>query len=94
MNNAPRSGRPPIRVTASLDSGDVVVRVWDAGDGVPEEFEGRLFTAFSRVDPGAGEGTGLGLSIIKGLAEVNGGDVLYERSEAEGVCFGVRLQSA
>ena len=93
LTNAARYGRAPIRITAEIEDDEVVVRVWDAGDGVPAEFEERLFTAFSRVNPAMGEGTGLGLSIIKGLAEANGGDVLYERPP-DGVCFGVRLPTA
>ena len=95
LSNAARYGRAPIRVTSGVEDGHVVIRVCDAGDGVPENFVDRLFTAFSRVDPGTGEGTGLGLSIIKGLAEANGGDVLYERfPDGGGVCFGVRLPMA
>jgi PAS domain S-box-containing protein len=92
LTNAGRYGRPPVRVTAEIEpaGGGVHVRVCDAGDGVPEEFESRLFTTFARADPASGQGTGLGLSIIRGLALANGGDVTYERS-AEGCCFGVRL---
>ena len=91
LTNAARYGRPPIRITDATEDGHVVLRVCDAGDGVPADFEPRLFTAFARVEPATGEGTGLGLSIIKGLAEANRGDVLYERLPAGGVCFGVRL---
>ena len=90
LSNAERYGRPPIRVLAAREGDTVVVRVCDAGDGVPEEFEDRLFGAFAQVEPGVGEGTGLGLSIIRGLAEANAGSVLYERSD-DGACFGVRL---
>lgn len=92
LTNAARYGRAPIRATASTEGGgQVVIRICDAGDGVPVDFEGRLFSAFARVDPATGDGTGLGLSIIKGLAEANGGSVLYERLPDGGVCFGVRL---
>ena len=96
LSNAARYGQAPIRVTGDAADGDgrVVIRVCDAGDGVPEEFVDRLFTAFARADPASGDGTGLGLSIIKGLAEANGGDVLYERLPGGGVCFGVRLPTA
>ena len=96
LSNAARYGRAPIRVTGADEEGShVVVRVCDAGAGVPEDFVDRLFTAFARVEPASGEGTGLGLSIIKGLAEANGGAVLYERlPDGAGVCFGVRLPTA
>ena len=97
LTNAARYGEAPIRVTgeAEVDGSRVVIRVCDAGAGVPEDFVDRLFTAFARVDPATGDGTGLGLSIIKGLAEANGGDVLYERlADGSGVCFGVRLPTA
>lgn len=95
LSNAARYGVAPIRVTAAVEDGVVVVRVCDAGDGVPEAFEDRLFTAFARADPSAGDGIGLGLSIIKGLAEANHGSVLYERApDGSGVCFGIRLPLA
>ena len=90
--NAGRYGRPPVRVTADgeADGSAVVVRVWDAGDGVPDGFVPRLFTPFARADPSRRDGTGLGLSIVRGLAEANGGEVSYERIEGSSA-FGVRL---
>ena len=96
LSNAGRYGVAPIRVTATAvdDGGAVEIRVCDAGDGVPEDFEIRLFTAFARVDAASGQGTGLGLSIIRGLAEANGGHAFYERLDGGGVCFGVRLPAA
>lgn len=46
--------------------------VWDNGNGVAEEYLGKVFNIFSKLDP---MGSGLGLSIVKGFFEDLGGRV-------------------
>jgi signal transduction histidine kinase len=53
--------------------------VEDAGDGVPEPLQARLFERFERGT--AGEGTGLGLAIAKAYAVAHGGDLRLVPSE-------------
>jgi PAS domain S-box-containing protein len=95
VSNALKYGEPPIRVEARGDGDWVAIRVRDEGQGVPPEFEARLFEEFAQA-PSAhgGSGTGLGLSIVRGLAVAQGGDAWYERNEPHGSCFAVRLPAA
>jgi len=88
--NAGRYGAPPVTVSAVAGPRGVRIRVCDAGSGVPEELQARLFTSFVGANPSVRESTGLGLSIVKGLALANGGDVFYEKADT-GCCFGITL---
>lgn len=70
-----------------------VVQVCDAGPGVPEAFQERIFEPFYRL-PGASErdgGVGLGLSLVKSIALRHGGSVRCSNQAAGGACFEVRL---
>ena len=63
-----------ITVSAAPEAEGVVVRVVDAGPGVPAELAERIFERFVR---GTG-GTGLGLPIVRGLITAQGGRVWLE----------------
>jgi two-component system sensor histidine kinase KdpD len=85
----------------------IVVRVWresetlrfsvqDAGASIlPEERE-RIFEPFvrGRPRPPGVAGTGLGLSIARRLAEVQGGDLVYEPLDGGGNRFVLSLPAA
>lgn len=90
LDNAFRYGAPPYEVEAVELDDQVVVRVRDHGDGLPEEFVARAFQKFSQAKRAMGgdrKGTGLGLSIVKGLAEAGGGRAWYEPNQPKGSCF-------
>lgn len=63
--------------------GSVVVTVTDDGPGIPAEFQGRIFSRFTRADAAraraegsTGEGSsGLGLSIVESIVKAQGGTV-------------------
>ncbi|MHC6594440.1 sensor histidine kinase [Arthrobacter sp. C152] len=63
--------------------GSVVVTVTDDGPGIPAEFQGRIFSRFTRADAArsgadgpSGEGSsGLGLSIVESIVRAHGGTV-------------------
>jgi len=96
VQNALKYGQPPVRIDASRVGDVVEVRVLDHGPGVPSEFVSSLFAKFTRADTAstrAEKGTGLGLSIVRGLAEANGGEALYEPNAPNGACFIVRLRA-
>ena len=81
----------PVRVTATAESGWVVVAVADEGLGLPPEAQARLFEKFYRVDNSDRreiKGTGLGLAIVKQIVEAHGGLV---RAESPGLGQGSRL---
>jgi signal transduction histidine kinase len=97
LANAKTYGRAPISVEIGREDSSVVVRVRDAGSGVPADFVGNLFEKFARLDKKKSKavgGTGLGLSIVRGLATNNGGDAWYEPNEPAGSVFCVRLPLA
>ncbi len=85
--NAVRHGAGPIRVeTAGLGS-RAVLRVRDAGPGVPPESEDRIFEPYwtAAKSPGHTESMGLGLSLSRKLARRMGGDLVYRRENDETV---------
>jgi signal transduction histidine kinase len=98
--NALKYGAPPYTVTAGLegDPAAVVIRVIDAGDGVPAEFVPRLFGRFARSEAVRNrvrvQGTGLGLSIVAGLLQANDGEAWYEPGEPGGSRFCLRVPAA
>lgn len=79
--------RPWIHVTAQRPKdGWVTVRVDDAGIGIPEGQEEKVFEEFHRV-PGhahAFAGTGLGLSICRRMIERHGGQIHAEARQGGG----------
>jgi len=74
--NAMRYGEPPIRIVAYQRDRHLRVAVEDAGPGVPEELEGRIFERFARG--GGKTGHGLGLAIARAYAQAHGGDLVYD----------------
>jgi PAS domain S-box-containing protein len=92
LANAATYGAPPISVEVAGDDGDPVIRVIDAGAGVPEDLVRRLFTPFTRGPGKPDRGTGLGLFIVRELARGMGGDAWYERQGGR-TAFAVRLPS-
>lgn len=92
--NAIRYGRPPVLLESDRDGDEVVIRVRDHGDGVPEDFVPELFERFTQASTGTtrrATGLGLGLHLVKVYSEANGGRVRYEDNEPTGACFVVTL---
>jgi PAS domain S-box-containing protein len=85
----------PIGVCWGVEGGAVVVRVQDAGCGIPNESQDQLFTRFGRISGSrirAGHvGTGLGLHLGRRFARVMGGELSLERSGPTGSVFQLQL---
>jgi two-component system sensor histidine kinase KdpD len=81
----------PIRLDAELREKQVVVRVTDAGPGIPAADRERIFEPFSR---GRSGGSGLGLAIVRGFTEVNGGRAWVEAGPGRGTTIAVSLPAA
>src|SRR5687767_2451121 len=76
LDNAFRHGKPPVVVTITKQDRRVHLQVRDAGPGLPQASEERIFERFYRADPArSGEGTGLGLSIARAIIEAHGGTI-------------------
>ncbi len=90
LENALRYSPPgaDVRISASTESGEVVLGVRDEGPGIGSDDLTRVFEPFERLAPGeARQGAGLGLAIARGFAEVNGGRIWAESRSGEGATF-------
>jgi PAS domain S-box-containing protein len=86
--NAVAHGQGPVWISAR-EAGDAIeLVVSDAGEGVPEELQERLFERFATRGR---QGTGLGLHIVRELARAQGGDATYVAGDN---AFVVRLPRA
>ncbi|GAC1432248.1 MAG: hypothetical protein NVS4B1_22020 [Ktedonobacteraceae bacterium] len=87
----------PIEISAVAQNGEILVRVADHGEGIPEEYIERIFDKFYRVS-GAKQrgtmGTGLGLAVCRGLIEAHGGHIWAENREGGGSIFQFTLPLA
>ena len=94
ISNAVKYADPakPIEVSVKRLGGEVILRVSDAGTGIPEKDLPHVFERFYRSETSrSGEGTGLGLAIVKETVETLGGRVEVESVVGEGSTFTVTL---
>ncbi len=76
------------------DGQTLIVRVKDAGPGIPPTHRQMIFNKFHRVDASLTtrrQGSGLGLSIARQLAEGLGGTLSFCPGEKGGSCFELNL---
>jgi signal transduction histidine kinase len=84
------------RVNLAAEGGEAVVRIVDAGPGVPQAELERVFEPFYRTEPSRNRdtgGIGLGLAVARSVARAHGGDVIL-RSGVSGLTAEVRLPLA
>ncbi|MGE5626453.1 MAG: ATP-binding protein [Bacillota bacterium] len=87
VSNAVRYGKRAILEVQDLGTA-VVVRVRDAGPGIPPEELEKVFEPYYRLDTArsqSGGGTGLGLSIARNIAELHGGTLVLQNHPAGGL---------
>lgn len=83
-----------IAINASVHGNIVRIEVIDHGQGIPEEFHGKIFEKFSQADSSDSRsvgGTGLGLAIAKELVQQMGGTIGFSSSLNVGSCFYLEL---
>ena len=80
-----------VHVRGERDDGAVVVRVRDAGSGLPEGAQVRLFQRFYRGENAMRNGAGLGLAIAQAIAQAHGGNITARNFDGGGAEFAVRL---
>jgi two-component system sensor histidine kinase KdpD len=79
----------PVTVRVNATRKEVLIRVVDRGQGVPEGQRERIFDPFHRLDSSGG--AGLGLAIARGFAEANGGRLWVESRSGQGASFALAL---
>ncbi len=86
----PRGGRVDVAV-ARDDDGAALLRVDDAGPGIPADERERVFDRFFRRAGADEEGSGLGLAIVRSVAERHGAALSLDASPAGGLRATVRF---
>ena len=82
-------------VVAIKKSGDhVLFSVQDSGQGIPQQYQNKIFNRYFRVPGSKKEGTGLGLAISKEFIESQGGSIAVESELATGSTFTIALKKA
>ncbi len=83
---------PQVHLGVGEDGEMLLARVEDNGSGVPEAIRSMLFEPF--VSSGKANGIGLGLTLAHRIAQEHGGEVILERSTADGSVFVLRMSKA
>lgn len=100
LNNASKysAAGTPIRIEASTEGEQAVVRVIDRGIGIPVNMLESIFGLFEQVDrtgSGTHDGLGLGLTLAKRIVELHGGSIVaFSEGKDRGSQFTVRLPLA
>ena len=90
--NALRHARSSIRVSVAAEGDEMVFRVDDDGDGVPEHLREQVFMPFTQLRRNP-DGFGLGLALVRVVAEKHGGRASVEESPLGGARFRIELQA-
>ena len=83
-----------VRVTLDADHKFFYVKVADAGIGIPEEEQDRIFERFYRVDKARSRstgGSGLGLAITRRVVLMHKGAIRLTSKDGEGSTFILRI---
>jgi two-component system phosphate regulon sensor histidine kinase PhoR len=90
LRHTPSDGSVAVRVERRTS--DLLLRVEDSGEGLPEDAPSRMFDRFWRADRArSGSGAGLGLAIARGLVEAHGGRIWAENRPQGGACVSFTL---
>ncbi|MDB5135939.1 MAG: tetratricopeptide repeat protein [Mucilaginibacter sp.] len=83
--------KPEVSVTTSSANGQVIIRVKDNGNGIPDEIKDKIMQPFFTTKP-TGEGTGLGVSLTYDMVvKGHGGNINVETKEGEYTEFTIAL---
>lgn len=81
---------PIVRMTTSRTPTDAVIKIWDNGNGIPQDVISKIFEPFFTTKP-TDQGTGLGLSISHDIVQSHGGTLEASSSPGEFTEFVVTL---
>lgn len=80
----------PVEIFSEVNNSTIRINVKDYGEGIPEEFQDKIFGKFTQSDSGNTRvvgGTGLGLSISKMIVEKLGGKIGFDTVKDKGTTF-------
>jgi nitrogen fixation/metabolism regulation signal transduction histidine kinase len=80
-----------VKVSASVEGGEVVIAIADSGRGLTVEQRVQLFTPGLTTKP---HGSGLGLTIVQRIVHEHGGRIAVESAPGAGTTFRVHLPLA
>ena len=89
----PDGARPVVRIHASVNAGEMELRIRDNGPGISQENLARIFDPFFTTKA-PGEGTGLGLALCYRIVVAHGGAIIANSEPQQGVEFIIRLPLA
>src|SRR5437879_10971153 len=92
VKHSPRAAT--VRGRGARDDGMIILRVRDAGSGLPVGAQVRLFQRFYRGENAVRNGAGLGLAIAQAIARAHGGAISAHNVADGGAEFAVRLPIA
>jgi two-component system, NtrC family, sensor kinase len=78
------------RSSSGEGRGEVLIKVKDNGNGIPQKILDKIFQPFFTTKP-TGQGTGLGLSLSYDIVKAHGGELKVETKEGEGSEFVIQL---
>ncbi|MEA3349408.1 MAG: ATP-binding protein [Chloroflexota bacterium] len=82
----PDGGQITIQASHYPEHSQILLRVIDNGQGIPNEFDEQIFKPFFTTKP-VGKGIGLGLFIVAGIVRAHGGDIDVRSIPDEGTTF-------
>jgi len=95
LSNAIKYNNEAGEITVVLKTNGETMRisVADTGPGIPDELQGKLFTAFNRLgaENSETEGTGIGLVVCKDLVKMMNGSIGFESKVGIGSTFWFEL---
>jgi signal transduction histidine kinase len=85
LRHTPAGGE--IEIRAQPQEEFVRFEVKDTGEGIPQDYQARVFDKYFQVPGSIRKGTGLGLAIAKNIIEAHGGEIGVESKPGQGSTF-------
>ena len=87
VNYIPPGGN--IKLSTSAEGKNLVFSISDNGNGIPKEYQDKIFEPFVKI--AAERGLGLSLALAKRIVEIQGGTIQLTSEEGKGTTFTITL---